>query len=175
MKFRTIILLFAPIWIELIELLRSSDGRAVCGLSRMMTGLVSVRAELGLSRPDDFPKSLSSIPVPPIPTRGRVALTDRSLPVFLLLRRLARPERSSDESLPEYSSEEYLSVFAELRLFVERAARFVELSASFLWLLQYRTAEILLSRRAPAAVKVQTLNLRLNVREDSPLFYFLIA
>lgn len=123
-------MLFAPIWIELIELLRSSDGLAVCGLSRMMTGLVSVRAELGLSRPDDFPKSLSSIPVPPIPTRGRVALTDRSLPVFLLLRRLARPERSSDESLPEYSSEEYLSVFAELRLFVERAARFVELSAS---------------------------------------------
>lgn len=96
-----------------------------------MTDLVSVRAELGLSRPDDsLPKSFSSIPVPPIPTRGRVALTDRSLPVFLLLRRLARPERSSDESLPEYSSEEYFSIFAELRVFVERAARFVELSAS---------------------------------------------
>jgi len=141
-----------------------------------MTDLVSVRAELGLSRPDDsLPKSFSSIPVPPIPTRGRVALTDRSLPVFLLLRRLARPERSSDESLPEYSSEEYFSIFAELRVFVERAARFVELSASFLWLLRYLTVEILLSRRAPAAVKVQTLNLRLNVRKDNFLFYFLIA
>ena len=101
----------------------------------MTTGFVSVRAELGLSRPDDpLPKSLSSIPVPPIPTLGLVALTDLSLPVFLFLRRLPRPERSSDESLPEYSSEEYFSVFAELLVLVERAARFVELSASYLWL-----------------------------------------